>query len=512
MHPTNPRWKIILPLAILKFLLPFIGIHAVYELQRDEYLYYQQGLHPAWGYLENPPLLSWMATISSWLGGSEWSIKIWPALLGALTLIMACILAARWGGKAWAQAVTALVFILAAFARVHLLFQPNIIDIFAWTACILMLVLFQQSRQKRYWYGFAAAAVIGFYGKYTILFFLAAIAIGWLFTSQRKLFLSRHLYIALGIALLLALPNIYWQYQQNWPLLHHMQELQETQLKFLSPLNFVAEQFLYLLPFLPIWLAGVAWFFFNAPWRWMGITFIALLTLLMLGSAKGYYALGIYPSLIAAGAAFWQKRSATIKWLQPAILTVVILLSLPMIPFLLPFAAPSTMANIFRTMQFEKTGLLRWEDQKDHPLPQDYADMIGWKTIADKAEKAFQQLPDSVKQHTVVYCRHYGQAGALKFYSRDKDFQDRVISDNGSFLLWIKPEMDFRHLLFVGRNNPDADDEVFNHFASRQLLDSVNMPLSRQHGDKLILFRDADSVASGLARTGLAEMKRRFQR
>lgn len=512
MHPTSLRWKVILPLAVIKLLLPFIGIHAAYELQRDEYLYFQQGQHPSWGFLENPPLLSWMATISSWMGGSEWSIKIWPALLGVATLLMACLLCARFGGKAWAQAVTALVFLVAAFGRIHILFQPNSIDVFAWTGCILALVLFQQTQKSAYWWLFVAFAVTGFYGKYTMLFLLAALAIGWLLTPQRRIFTSRHFYLALAAALLLVAPNIFWQYQHNWPLVHHMQELQETQLRFLSPLTFLVEQVLFLLPFLPVWVAALAWCLVNPSWRWLGITYLALLTLLLLGGAKGYYALGIYPPLIAAGAAFWQRRSVNRKWLQPALMAFIILLALPLLPILYPFSPPQQMASLFRKMQFRQTGLLRWEDQEDHPLPQDYADMIGWKELSDKAERVFLSLPDSVRRQTVVFCRHYGQAGALKFYGRDPLFRERTFTDNGSFLLWIPRDLSFRHLLFVGRNMPGADDEVFNHFASRQVLDSVTNPLSRQLGDKVILFKDADGSAAALAREGLAEERRRFSR
>jgi hypothetical protein len=59
---------------------------------------------------------------------------------------------------------------------------------------------------------------------------------------------------------------------------------------------------------------------------------------------------------------------------------------------------------------------------------------------------------------------------------------------------------------------PEKDDEVFQHFSKVTLIDSVNNPLSRQHGDKIILFQQADTLASKLAREGLAEMKSVFGR
>ena len=146
-------------------------------------------------------------------------------------------------------------------------------------------------------------------------------------------------------------------------------------------------------------------------------------------------------------------------------------------------------------------------------MPQDFADMLGWRELAEKTENIFYlSLPDSVRSRTVVYCRHYGQAGALKFYARHDYFKNRVFSDNGSFLLWISDSLTFNHLLFVGRLVPDKDDEVFNHFHDRLIMDSVTNPLSRQYGDLIILYRDADDSAALLARQGLEEMKNRFRR
>jgi hypothetical protein len=47
--------------AIVKFILPFILQSPVYELHRDEYLYYAQGQHFALGYLEKPStaIMAW---------------------------------------------------------------------------------------------------------------------------------------------------------------------------------------------------------------------------------------------------------------------------------------------------------------------------------------------------------------------------------------------------------------------------------------------------------------------
>lgn len=41
---------------------------------------------------------------------------------------------------------------------------------------------------------------------------------------------------------------------------------------------------------------------------------------------------------------------------------------------------------------FHKLGMLRWEDGKEYPLPQDFADMLGWKELAAKVDKAYLEF------------------------------------------------------------------------------------------------------------------------
>src|SRR6516225_8068975 len=76
-------------LALVKFVLPFLLQHPVYEPHRDELLYLAEGQHPAWGHLGAPPLISFLAFISDSFGAGFFWIKFWPALFGAMTYVLA---------------------------------------------------------------------------------------------------------------------------------------------------------------------------------------------------------------------------------------------------------------------------------------------------------------------------------------------------------------------------------------------------------------------------------------
>ncbi len=499
-------------MALVKFVLPIFLQAPEYELQRDEYLYYQQGQHLAPGYLENPPLLSWLGWISSWFGGSEAWIKIWPCLFGAGTVVLTGMITAQLGGGRFAQFLATLGIIVGAYLRIHFLYQPNVLDIFFWTLAIYFLVRYIHDQQPSSIYGMAVSISLGWWGKYSILFIAAAIVIGLLLTYHRRIFLHRQTWLASALAFLLIAPNLWWQYQHNWPLLHHMEELQETQLRYLNPADFIKDQFLMLIPVTFIWIAGLVWSLGNKKFRILGIIYLAVIILLIAGSGKSYYSLGVYPMLLAAGAAaierWTQKRSGT----RYALVLLVLALQVPFIPLLLPVWPPAKLAAFYEKYGIGKTGLLRWEDQQDHPLPQDFADMLGWKELSQKTESFYQSLPDTVRRNTIIFGRHYGHAGSLTYYGKDPAFRSRVLTDNGSFLLWIPENLEFSHIILIARNKPDAEDEVFNHFERVSLIDSVTHPYSRQRGDKIFFFENADTAAYRLAKEGLKEMKSRFSR
>ncbi|MDQ3682561.1 MAG: glycosyltransferase family 39 protein [Bacteroidota bacterium] len=506
----NNYSSIIVLLAAIKFVLPFLLSHPAFELHRDEYLYYEQGQHLAFGYLENPPLIGLLAFISSFLGGSFFWVKFWPALFGSFTLLATAGIVKELGGKLFAQIIAASGIILTAYMRIHFLFQPNFLDIFFWTLSAYYLLRFINTERDKYLYLLCFSLALSWWSKYSVLFFVAAIFISILLTKHRTILQRKHFWAAVSLGLLFILPNILWQYFHNWPLIQHMDELRDTQLKYINKIDFIKEQLLMLLPVLFVWIGGLTWLLKNKAFRIIAYMYLAVIALLMLGSGKGYYALGVYPMLLAAGGVWIEHISVKRRWMRYASVSLILILSIPFIPILLGVESPKNMAVTNKKMGLEKLGLLKWEDQKQHPLQQDFADMLGWKELAKKSENVFVLLPDSIKKNTIVYCRSYGQAGALKYYAKDDLFKRKIISDNGSFLLWIPEGSYFKHLLFIGRRMPEEDDEVFQHFGQITVIDSVNNPLSRQHGDKIIFFENGSDSAWHLANNGLKEMKAKF--
>src|SRR6476620_6949808 len=197
----------ILLLIVLKFFLPFLLQNPAYELHRDEYLYYQQGQHLDFGFLENPPLIGLLGYISSLFGGSIFWIKFWPSLFGALTLYITVLLVREFGGKLYAQILAGLGILFSAYLRIHFLFQPNFLDIFFWTLSAYYLVRFINSSSHVYIFYLAVSLALGWYSKYSVLFFITALLLAILLTYHRSIFLKKQFWIAFALGFLLIVPN-----------------------------------------------------------------------------------------------------------------------------------------------------------------------------------------------------------------------------------------------------------------------------------------------------------------
>ncbi len=128
--------------------------------------------------MENPPLISYLAMISSWFGGGEAWVKFWPCLFGAATVVVTCLIAAELGGKLFAQFIAGLSIITGAYLRMHFLFQPNMLDIFFWTLSIYFIIRYINDKEDKFIFWFVLSLALGFWGKYSILFIAISITAG----------------------------------------------------------------------------------------------------------------------------------------------------------------------------------------------------------------------------------------------------------------------------------------------------------------------------------------------
>jgi len=487
--------RLIFILAIIKFVTPYLLQNSFYEPHRDEFLYLAEGHHLAWGFNEVPPLLSVFAWLTHLLGDGIFWIKLWPNLFGTFTFILTAKIIRSLGGKSLAIFLAFLPFIFGAYLRVFFLFQPNAPEVFFWTAIAYSLLRYIQTEKNKYLYIFGICIGLGMLSKYSVAFFVVSLLIGLLLTPQRKIFLNKHLYYAGGVALLIFLPTILWEYNHHFPIIVHMNELNETQLKYISPGGFLKGQLLMNIACAFIWLAGLFFTGFSykgRKYRAFAWSYILVIGLLIIFHGKDYYSLGVYPVLFAFGAYHLEKFSEGRSPVWRLIFIIIpFLLGIVTVPILLPILRPAPLANLYVKMHVAKTGSLKWEDLKDHPLPQDFADMLGWEEMTEKMAKAYDNLDSNDKAHTFLFCDNYGQAGAANYY-RYKYNLPEVHSDNGSFLYWMPRNIHIDNIILITDDKEEMGHPFVKMFKSAVVADSVTNAYAREYGALIIVFKGAN--------------------
>ena len=264
------------------------------------------------------------------------------------------------------------------------------------------LIRFVGTKENKWLYLFGISVGLGMMSKYSVAFITVSVLFGILLTKYRDIFLNRHFWIAALIGFLIFLPNIIWQYKNSFPVIHHMKELQETQLQYISPLSFLSDQLILILPCFFIWVAGLVYTLFSKEkkYRFIGFSYLSVIVILIIGHGKNYYSLGAYPPLLAFGSYALEKYTAVKRCaLRYALVIIPLVIGTLFLPVALPMFPPQQLAELYVKFHTEKTGLLKWEDLKDHPLPQDFSDMLGWKEMTQKVAKAYATLSDSEKQN-----------------------------------------------------------------------------------------------------------------
>jgi hypothetical protein len=313
------------------------------------------------------------------------------------------------------------------------------------------------------------------------------------FTKYRVIFTKKKFWYGILAGSLIFLPNMIWQVTNNMPVIGHLTELKRTQLVNVDKTAFMLEQLLIPAAASILTIAGLIYFFVSKraiKYRFLGITAIGVIFIIMLLRGKSYYTIGIFPFLISAGAVAWDFALKRI-WAKIFIPFLLIILTVPILPIGIPVFKAEGLVKYFRDVRnnYGMDFVCRFEDNSIHSLPQDYADMLGWEELAKVANQAWQMISD--KSTAFIYCENYGQAGAITIIGKKYRLPE-AISFNESFKYWIPENFDHEMKSIVYINNEMGDD-VRGLFNKITLVGSITNPDAREYGTKVYLCEGPES-------------------
>jgi len=476
----KPFKKYVIPaLCIFNVVIHLSAIFFM-EFHRDELLYFSLSNHLDLGYPSVPPMISWLAWVAKTLFGfSPFAVKVFPAILSGFFVYLTSLIAKELGGKFYAQVLTAIALMCTPLAlRAFILFQPVPFDIFFWTLTLYLILKYVNHKQDRSLLLLGLTLGLALLNKYLILFLLIGIVPTIAISRHREVFTKRSFYLALGITILIVSPNVVWQVINDFPVLTHMAQLEERQLQNVSKIEFLSGQALMFLGSIIVAIVGLIYLLWQEKYRFFAISSIVVLLILMFMNAKAYYAAGLYPFLIAAGGVAIENQAKNLI-LRSAIVIGIVLIILPVSPLGIPFMQPERMAKYLDRLETWGIPTNRiHEDREKHPLPQDYADMLGWYDIAESARLAYDKVEN--KETIAIYGENYGIAGAVSLINASHGMPE-VLSFSDAFGYWIpeKFEPDVEALIYI---NDEMGNRVKALFDDIQVIGRVDDPLSRQLG------------------------------
>ena len=448
-------------LAALALLLHF-AFNGGYGYFRDELYYIACGEHLAWGYPDHAPMVALMAKASRiLLGDSLFALRFVPALAGAAKVFLTALLVKEFGGGRFAACLACLCVLCApVYLAIDNFLSMNSLEPVFWMLCIYFAVLAIKREAPRYWLLFGLFAGLGLMNKHSMAFFGFSLVAGLIFTRERKAFLNRWFWLGGVIALLIFLPNIIWEWQNDWATLELLQNVQKSGKNVvLSPLEFVWRQIFMLgPPAALVWIAGV-WYFFAGKvgrrFRFLGLCYLVLLALMIALKAKDYYLAPIYPVLFAGGAVWWEEiveRFRSLRFVKIAIPILVIGMTAVALPMVLPVLQVEKLISYQEAIGFKPP---KSEVSHEGALQQAYADQFGWQEMVGEVAKAYNSLPDEQRAKTAIYGSNYGQAGAIDFFGT-KYGLPKAISPHQSYFMWGPRDYTGESIIVLGSSVADA--------------------------------------------------------
>ncbi|QUQ63905.1 Dolichyl-phosphate-mannose-protein mannosyltransferase [Kutzneria sp. CA-103260] len=380
----------------------------------DELYFRLLGGHPAWGYVDQPPLTPLIAGASTSLfGDTLWALRMPAALAYAVLLALVWLIARELGGRPDTRLLAVIGAGLGPFtlSSATVLFT-NAFDIPLWMAASLFVIRALRRSDGRWWLAAGATAGLATYNKYLIVLLVFGVLVGLVVVGPRRVFRDRWLWLAMALAVVVASPNLIYQAVTGFPQLTMAGAL-SGDLGDRYRGEFAFQQLLLVGPTLaPIWIAGFSWLFRQPALRSLPAAAVVCGAVVLITGGRPDYAFPLMLLLFVAGCVaiqHWLSRSAARRLLVGVAVggnaAVAIVSCLAIVPLSVVGSTPLPGMDLI------------------------VMDSIGWPELAAQVQAVQRDHPGSI-----VIAGNYGETGALDRYD-----VPNVYSGYGPMHAWATP-------------------------------------------------------------------------
>ncbi|WP_371631237.1 glycosyltransferase family 39 protein [Streptomyces sp. NBC_00341] len=413
--------------ALLMALAPRYGFHI------DELYFLDCARHLQAGYVDQPVLAPLLARVSlSLFGVSEAGLRLWPALAAAGTVVVGGLTAREFGGarrtQLLAAVATATMPVLLGGAHIA---NTTSYEVLAWAATALVVVRIGRTGDTRWWLAVGALIGIGSEFNHLAAIFGIVLLATVLLGPARRTVADRRLLAGAAIAVLLVLPDLWWQARHGWPMFAMTRALNgENGGPGNIPTWIVGQFGMSCLALAVLWMAGLRflWRSGRPLWQCLVASYAVLFVLFAVTTgAQVYYLGGLYVCLLAAGAVGLDGRLHS----RPGRLRDLMI-------------ATAASAGLFAVMVLPV--LPPSEVAWTYGISSNSGETLGWPQLVGTVRQVWTGLPAEQRANAVLFAADYGEAGAVNELGRGTGLPTAVSAHNTDW--WWGP------------GNPDATTVV----------------------------------------------------
>jgi len=438
------------------------GAYTTYGYFRDELYYIACSEHIGWGYVDHPPLsiaLLWL--VRAVAGDSLFVLRFLPGLAHALTVLFTASFAGSFGGGQRARTVAALGIAAApGITGINGIYSMNAFDILLWSAVFFAVLRLTETDRPYWWLVIGAMLGLGMMNKISMGWLAVGIAAGTALTPLRRWLRTPWPWSAAALALLLFLPYIIWNVQNDWAHLEFARNASSHKYASQNPVTFLLGLLTLWHPLaVPVWTAGAIFLFrsVSAERKVIGYAVATVLVILLANvHSKAEYFNPAAPPLFAAGAVWLERATQKRPRLTGAYAVLLAVTGAALLPLALDIVPAGSLPGYMRTIGAPVPST---EGHRMGALPQHFADRHGWKELAERVAEVYTQLPEEERQHSAVYTQNYGEAAAIDFFGRGRSLPPAMSGHNSNWL-WSRERISdsIRVLIAVGGKEDDYRD------------------------------------------------------
>ena len=396
-----------------------------YGFHRDELQFLSDARHLDWGFVAYPPFTPAvervaMAIFGLWMPG----LRVFSVLAQAMAVVVTGVMARELGGGRLAQVAAALGVAFAALPMFEATeFQYTTFDYLWWVLASYFLVRLLRSGDARWWLGVGAALGIGLETKYAICFLIFGLLVGMVLSQTRRYFLNGWFWVGVAVALGIFLPNLLWQLRHGFISYQFLQHIHARDVGEGRAEGFWRQQLWICTNTMtvPVWILGLVCLLCSKRYRMLGWMAAVTVGMFWLAKGRGYYTAGVYPVLLAMGAAESEKwlRQLRLLWgklMAGAYFAGLAVCGAYVCALVLPLAANGPL----RDFALKNNGDLREE--------------IGWNEMVATVAEIRDGLTADQRQHLGIVVGNYGEGGAIEILGAAHGLPEPISGTNSAWL------------------------------------------------------------------------------